>query len=70
MPQSASSEPGSASNRRWLVDENVAPAVTAFLRGMGEDVLDVNEEDWFGESVRRLREYEAVQREAIAYGLG
>lgn len=54
MPQSASSEPGSASNRRWLVDENVAPAVTAFLRGMGEDVLDVKEEGWFGESDAEL----------------
>lgn len=49
MPPSASSEPASRFRiRRWLVDENVAPRVTAFLRGRGDDVHDVKEEGWFG----------------------
>src|SRR5260370_39005683 len=48
MPPSVSRKPGSASNLQWLVDENVAPAVTAFLRGQGMDVLDVKEQGWFG----------------------
>ena len=28
---------------KWLIDENIAPSVTALLRDMGEDVLDVKE---------------------------
>ncbi len=48
MPPSASSEPASKSKPRFfLVDENVAPQVTAFLRGRG-NVRDVKEEGWFG----------------------
>jgi len=54
MPPSVSNGPGSASNLQWLVDENVAPAVTAFLRGLGMDVLDVKERGWFGSTDAEL----------------
>ncbi len=48
MPPSASSEPASKSEvLRFLVDENAAPQVTAYLRGQG-DVCDVKEEGLFG----------------------
>lgn len=54
MPPSASSEPASRSKPRFfLVDENVAPRVTAFLRGRG-NVRDVKEEGWFGLSDEEL----------------
>ncbi len=39
---------------RWLVDENVALAVAAFLRAHGDDVLDVKEAGWFGLSDAEL----------------
>ncbi len=54
MPPSVSNGPGSASNLQWLVDENVAPAVTAFLRRRGVDVLDVKEQGWFGSTDAEL----------------
>ncbi len=54
MPPSGSNGPGSASNLQWLVDENVAPAVTAFLRGRGVDVLDAKEQAWFGRTDAEL----------------
>lgn len=54
MLPSASSERASKSKPRFfLVDENVAPRVTAFLRGRG-NVRDVKEEGWFGLSDEEL----------------
>ncbi len=62
MPPSASSEPASRSRvRRWLVDENVAPRITVFLRGHGHNVRDVKEEGWFGLSDEELLSH--AQRE-------
>lgn len=46
MLPGASSEPASRSNpRRCLVDENVAPLVTAYLRGRGELNSSVRQEE-------------------------
>ncbi len=55
MPLSASSARASKSrSHRWLVDENVAPQVTAFLRERGDEILDVKEAGWFGLSDEEL----------------
>lgn len=47
-PGGSSGLESESSPRRWLVDENVAPAVTVFLRTRGDDALDVKEQGWFG----------------------
>lgn len=41
---------------RLLVDENVSPRVTAFLRSCGMDLLDVKENGWFGKEDVELLE--------------
>jgi len=35
---------------RFLTDENISPRLTAFLRELGHDVLDVKERGWYGKA--------------------
>ena len=51
-------------NNKFLVDENLSPKTTQFLRGLGLDVTDVSEANLRGKSDDKIYKY-ALEKKLI-----